>query len=213
MSLTVQSTEYANDSGATSDAIEIPEEQQQRAGTWALLGRLLRGCPEPELMAQLVSLAQDTEGRDELSVALSMLGLAAGNSTPDAVDDEFHTLFVGLGRGELVPFGSWYLTGFLMETPLSHLRDDLRQLGYERDASVREPEDHIAALSEVMSLMISNNASLETQSKFFATHIAPWAMTFFEDVRNAKTSVFYRGVGSFGKAFVDFENEYLNMKV
>lgn len=213
MSLTVQSTEYANDTQATSDVIEVTAEQQHRAGSWALLGRLFRACPEPELMQQLVSLAQESEGGDDLSVAMSLLGLAAGNASPDAVDDEFHALFVGLGRGELVPFGSWYLTGFLMETPLSHLRDDLRRLGYERDTGVHEPEDHIAALSEVMSLMIANNVALETQLLFFTTHIAPWAKTFFDDVKNAKTSVFYRAVGSFGKAFVDFENEYLNMKV
>lgn len=213
MSLTAQSTEYAEDAGAVSASVGLTAEQQQRAGAWALLGCLFRGSPAQELLDQLVLLAKQGEGSDELSVSMSMLGLAAGSTLPESADDEFHALFVGLGRGELVPFGSWYLTGFLMETPLSRLRDDLRELGYERDESVREPEDHIAALAEVMSLMISEGTPVEEQSSFFAAHLAPWVTTFFDDLCNAKNSVFYRAVGRFGKAFAEFENEYLNMKV
>ena len=213
MSLTAQSTEYADNAGAVSGSVGLTAEQQQRAGAWALLGCLFRGTPTQEFLDQLVLLAQQGEGSDELSVSMSMLGLAAGSTSPAAVDDEFHALFVGLGRGELVPFGSWYLTGFLMETPLSRLRDDLRLLGFERDESVREPEDHIAALSEVMSLMISEGTPLDEQTRFFAAHLAPWVTTFFEDLCNAKNAVFYRAVGRFGKAFADFENQYLNMKV
>ena len=52
---------------------------------------------------------------------------------------------IGLGRGELLPFGSWYQTGFLMERPLGYLRDDLSRLGYQREEGVHEPEDHVAA--------------------------------------------------------------------
>lgn len=218
MSLTARSTGLAQDVDASSDgsiSVEYSAEQQQRAGAWALLGGLFRGSPSDELLEQLVLLAeQGNDGAgDELSVAMSMLGLAAGSTSAEAVDDEFHALFVGLGRGELVPFGSWYLTGFLMETPLSQLRDDLKLMGFERDESVSEPEDHIAALSEVMSLLISDSASVQQQTTFFTTHMASWITKFFDDLCDAKNATFYRAVGRFGKAFAGFENQYLNMKV
>lgn len=217
MSLTATSTEFSQEPDMASGVVASSEplaEQQQRVGAWALLGCLFRGSPSQELLDQLVLLGGQGDGSgDELSVAMSMLGLAAGNTSPEALDDEFHTLFVGLGRGELVPYGSWYQTGFLMETPLSRLRDDLRMMGFERDDSVREPEDHVAALSEVMSMMVSEGMTVEEQAEFFGSHIAPWVTTFFDDLCNAKSAVFYRAVGRFGKAFAGFENQYLNMKV
>ena len=43
----------------------------------------------------------------------------------ERVEREFFDLFIGLGRGELLPYGSYYLTGFLHERPLARLREDL----------------------------------------------------------------------------------------
>ncbi len=161
---------------------------------------------------------------DELLLSMSSLGLAAQSSDISAIDDEYHVLFVGLGRGELVPYGSWYLTGFLMEQPLSILRDDLKALGYERDESVVEPEDHVAALCEMMALLITESAGSdqkenqsenigkdETQVIFFEKHIEPWMGRFFKDLSEAESAVFYRAVGRFGTAFINFEKLYLNV--
>ena len=50
--------------------------------------------------------------------------------------------------------GSWYLTGFLMEKPLAVLRDDLTALGLARRDSCGEPEDHLAALCDVMRALL-----------------------------------------------------------
>jgi TorA maturation chaperone TorD len=52
---------------------------------------------------------------------------------------EYQDLFIGLARGELVPYGSYYLTGFLHEKPLSKLRQDMARLGVEREDGVAEP--------------------------------------------------------------------------
>ncbi|MEI9806344.1 MAG: molecular chaperone TorD family protein [Pseudolabrys sp.] len=48
-------------------------------------------------------------------------------STVEHVEREFFNLFIGVGRGELMPYGSFYLTGFLHERPLARLREDLKQ--------------------------------------------------------------------------------------
>lgn len=189
------------------------EEQQYRAGTYSLLAALLRGAPEQALLDHVTDLAVIKQTNDELLFAMSILGLAAKDSTPEKINDEYHALFIGLGRGELVPYGSWYLTGFLMERPLAILRDDLALLGFERHGDTHEPEDHVAALCEVMAMLISDGQELARQSAFFEAHMAPWFDRFFNDLSAAKSAVFYRAVGRFGAAFTELERNYLAMNV
>jgi len=189
------------------------QEQAYRAGAYQLLASLLRDTPRETVLDQIAQLTAKVDQGDELIIAMSMLGLAARDSTHADIDDEFHALFIGLGRGELVPYGSWYLTGFLLEKPLAILRDDLALLGYERTTDTREPEDHIAALCEVMALLINDERCLTEQAHFFETHLAPWAERFFDDLSQARHAVFYRAVGRFGLAFIRLEQTYLSMKV
>jgi TorA maturation chaperone TorD len=191
----------------------LSEEQQYRAGAYGLLAALLRVAPDAATLQQLAGFAQLQSTANELSVAMSMLGLAASSSSPEPVGEEFHDLFIGLGRGELVPYGSWYLTGFLMERPLARLRRDLTRLGFQREEEVHEPEDHVAALCEVMQMLIGSGCELDEQQAFFETHIGSWFEGFFSDLSNAKTAVFYRAVGRFGAAFTALEQRYLSMQV
>ena len=190
--------------------LDSNQEQQYRASAYSILAALLRKVPERDVIDHVANFSQVGVDEDELLLSMSTLGLAAMSSELSAIDDEFHELFIGLGRGELVPYGSWYLTGFLMEKPLSLLRDDLTALGFERDESVVEPEDHVAALCEVMSLLISDDTvSEETQTIFFEKHMNEWMDRFFNDLSEAKSAVFYRAVGRFGSAFLNLEKRYL----
>ena len=196
-----------------TDEAENQREQQYRASSYSILAALLRGVPSQEILQHVAEFAKVEVDEDELLLSMSTLGLAAKSSDVQAIDDEYHVLFIGLGKGELVPYGSWYLTGYLMEQPLSLLRDDLKKLGMERDANVSEPEDHIAALCEVMSLLILDDVDLQQQPRFFEQHIEPWMGRFFADLSNAKSAVFYRAVGRFGTAFYQLEKHYLAMPV
>ncbi|MET0065914.1 MAG: molecular chaperone TorD family protein [Candidatus Thiodiazotropha sp.] len=191
----------------------IPEEQAYRSSAYALISRLLRNPPDQPVLDQVAGFASVDGQQDDMALAMSTLGLAAGTSQPDAVNDEFHALFIGIGRGELVPYASWYLTGFLMERPLGRLRDDLAALGFHRQEGVCEPEDHAAALCEVMAILIQEGGSLDEQTRFYHDHIADWLGRFFQDLAEAKSAVFYRAVGRFGTAFCTLESRYLNMPV
>ena len=134
---------------------------------------------------------------------------------PKATETEFNKLFVGLGRGELLPFASYYLTGFLNEKPLALLRQDMVARGMQRSDTVFEPEDSIASLLEMMGAMIVGRfgppADLMTQKDFFNRHIGPWAGHFFTDLEEAKTSVFYSPVGTVGRVFMSIEAEAFRM--
>lgn len=189
----------------------LAEEQACRRGAYQLLAGLLRTPPDQALLNRLGGMGDAVDGAGELGISLALLGLAARSSHVERVDDEFHELFIGLGRGELVPYGSWYLTGFLMERPLSLLRDDLVALGYQRQAEVREPEDHVAALCEVMGMLIDERRPLSVQEAFFGVHLAGWVGRFFQDLAQARAAVFYKAVGRLGSAFTDMELRYLRL--
>ena len=189
------------------------EEQIYRASAYGLIAALLRSAPDQDMLERLTGLSPGVvpEG-DELLLAMSTLALSAKLHTTASIDDEYHDLFIGLGKGEVVPYGSWYLTGFMMEKPLSDLRDDLARLGYVRNTSVVEPEDHVAALCEVISLMITEGVDLSTQRNFSQSHMTEWMGRFFADLSEAKSAIFYKSVGRFGAAFMAFENEYFSMQ-
>lgn len=198
---------------AAWEAAPCAEEQQYRAGAYTLLAGLLGAVPGPDVLAHVTRLAAVSGQEDELVLAMHLLGLAAQGSSIQQLDDEYHALFIGLGRGELVPYGSWYLTGFLMEKPLAVLRNDLAVLGYARGDDTHEPEDHAAALCEVMALLIGEGRPLAVQQQFFDAHLATWLGRFFTDLSEARHAVFYRAVGRFAGAFIELEQYYLAMQV
>jgi TorA maturation chaperone TorD len=200
-------------SPATGDPAAAPAtEQIRRAGIYALLAALLRAAPGDEVLRYAAELEADAdEEKTELALAFAMLALAARHSAAEALQDEYHALFIGLGRGELVPYGSWYQTGFLMEKPLGLLRADLAHLGFERADDVHEPEDHIAALYEVMAMLIRDGVATDRQKHFFDSHVGNWADDFFNDLAQAPSAVFYRSVARLGSAFMALEQRYLSL--
>jgi len=191
-------------------------ENRLRAGTYALLAGLLAAPPNAAMLQRLsgIEAAETVSQRDAMAAAWAGLKLAAAHLRAGSTNAEYQALFIGLGRGELVPYGSWYLTGFLMEKPLGNLRRDLAALGYERQDEVREPEDHAAALCEVMAMLIMDDAmSLTEQRQFFATHMEPWMEPFFSDLEGATSACFYRAVGRLGREFMRLEKHYMTMPV
>ncbi len=198
---------------ASTDEETIEQEQRYRPSAAALLAALLRAAPDQALLDHVAVLSPESDAEsDELSEAMAALATAAQKQRPANLEDEYNSLFIGIGKGEVVPYGSWYLTGFLMERPLSDLRDDLRALGFERNPEIHEPEDHVAAIFEVFSVMISDAASLAEQQRFFEKHMKPWLTRFFADLGHARSADFYRTVAQFGAAFLELEQRYLLMR-
>ncbi len=191
----------------------IHPEDKMRADLYALLGRVLFFAPNQETLDIVSKLEGDAT---EIGGAFDTLAKLASNSVLQDVKEEFNGLFIGMGRGELLPYGSYYLTGFLNEKPLAKLRNTMRELGIERDETVKEPEDHIGRLFEMMSNLIlghyGSTADLDTQRQFFLSHIEPWASHFFRDLEAAKLSRFYQPVGTIGRLFVEIENSAFSME-
>ena len=190
----------------------IAEEDRLRADLYNFLGVILSGPPDDMLLGQTAGLQGDST---DLGQAVSTLAKMARITKPRTVESEYNRLFIGLGRGELLPYASYYLTGFLNEKPLALLRQDMTAQGLARAQNVFEPEDNIASLMEMMGAMIVGRfgkpADLNTQKTFFNKHIGPWAGHFFSDLEGAKNSVFYAPVGTVGRLFMDVEAEAFRM--
>ncbi len=185
--------------------------QAGRVGTYRLLATLLCHAPKQAVLDHIAGLSDEFDEQDDMSVAFRSLIKTAREAVKEEVADEYQSLFIGLGRGELVPYGSWYQTGFLMEKPLGILRDDLAAFGYARQPEVKEPEDHIGFLCEVMATMIEDGVAFEEQKNFFEKHLGNWSAKFFEDLIHAESACFYVGVGRLGQGFIEFETAYYSM--
>ncbi len=193
---------------AMDRAIEVPEEDRLRADLYNFLGLILARPPDQLLLDQTSGLSGDAT---EIGQAIGALATIARRSNPKSVESEFNRLFIGLGRGELLPYASFYMTGFLNEKPLASLRGDLALHGIARSENVFEPEDNIASLMEVMGALIIGRfgapTPLDVQRDFFNRHIAPWACHCFTDLEAAKSSVLYAAVGRLGRLFMEIETE------
>ena len=177
-----------------------------RAQEYALLATLLSAPPSKRLLEQLAALSGDAT---PLGRAHAALADVASSAVAAKVEREYFDLFVGLGRGELLPYASYYLTGFLNERPLSRLRGDLTRLGIERLTNNSEPEDHAAIICEIMSGLAGGHfgASPEAQCTFFKKHVSPWMGRLFADIESAGNAHFYRAVGVLGRTFIEIETE------
>jgi len=178
----------------------------ERAQEYALLATLLSFAPSAALLEQIAQLKGDATA---LGRAHASLADAASIAVATEIEREYFDLFIGLGRGELLPYASYYLTGFLNERPLSRLRNDLAALGVERVENNFEPEDHAATLCEVMAELAAARfpASPEAQRAFFEKHVSRWMGRLFVDMEKAESAKFYRSVGTLGRVLLETETE------
>lgn len=191
---------------------EVAEEDRLRLGWYSLLARLLSGPPDREFLSSLVALEGD---ETELGQAVQTLAQVARRSEPKEIEKEYFDLFIGVGQAELLPYASYYLTGFLHDRPLARLRGEMAELGIARQEGVSEPEDHIASLCEMMAGLIGGAfgepADLATQQRFYDTHIGSWAPRFFEDLQASPSARFFMPVGTIGSLFLTIESQGFEM--
>lgn len=184
---------------ATPDDVDLA-----RAQEYSLLSALLLRSPDARLLASLSELRGDLT---ELGRAHTALGEAASRTDAQSVSREYFSLFVGLGRGELLPYASYYLTGFVQGSPLAELRETLRELGIERAEGLLEPEDHAAVVLDIMGNLAAGTmqAPAGTDRKVFEQYLASWITRFFSDLERGKSADFYARVGTVGRVFMEIE--------
>ena len=182
-----------------------------RTDAYVLLAALLNKTPTRELLEIVQNLHWNEDLPEKMQDALAAINQACTACSVDSVAEEFQRLFVGLGSGELIPYGSWYREKMIQSGPLAAIRSDLVRLGIVRKPNTFESEDHAGTLCEIMALLSNRENEIpdSEQAAFFELHIAPWMPKFFQDLQTTTNAQFYRAVGAFGSCFLDAENEYL----
>jgi len=181
----------------------LDDVETARSLVYRLLGSALAQPPDAGLLSRLARLDGDDSA---IGAALRELAAQARGATVDAARTEYHILFIGIARGELVPYASFYLTGFLHERPLARLRADLARLGLARMPGRSDPEDHIATICEVMASLIERPGS-PAQAEFFGRHLAPWSTGFFTDLERAGSAQLYRPVGAIDRLMIELDRQ------
>lgn len=182
-----------------------------RTDGYVLLAALLSNAPSAEFLELVGNLDWAEDLPTEMERALDELNRAGSQCPPADITAEFNRLFIGLGSGELVPYGSWYREKTIQSGPLAAIRADISRLGIIRQDTCYEPEDHAGALCEIMALLSlpESGVGQDEQAAFYRDHLAPWLPQFFADLQQRATSRFYRPVGSFGRSFLAAESKYL----
>ena len=196
---------FTREAAEQRDEVDVARSQE-----YALLASLLLRAPDADTLMPLSGLGGTAT---PLGLAHIALAQAADATTTAEVQREFFELFIGLGRGELVPYASFYLTGFLHDRPLAAIRSDLARLGLERAEGNHDPEDHIGTICEIMSALAQGQfeVSADEEERFFGRYLLPWAGRFFGDLELAGSAKFYRAVGALGRLFIEVEAEAFAM--
>jgi TorA maturation chaperone TorD len=187
-------------------------EEVARADLYGVLASLF-SVPASQHLLGLIA-ASDASGDAVLEMAWSDLVAACKDADEEAVREEYEHLFIGVGKPEVMLYGSYYLAGFLMEKPLALLRADLQALGIERVQAVVESEDHIGTLCEVMRYLIASDdiapgsaaaLTIDTQRTFFADHMQQWVLRACDAIDAHPDADFYRHVARLAREFFEVE--------
>jgi len=190
----------------------LAPEDQARANFYALLSRLFYGPPDAGLLAALGS-ADELEAENEvLAKCWRELCEAATRADVETLRDEYDTTFIGTGKAPITLYTCAYSIRYSNETPLAHLRAKLAELGLGRRSNAGEPEDHIAALCDVMRHLIAEQQSeLETQRQFFERWIQPTYEPLCAAIEGSQVGAFYKSVGRLAKSFFSLEQSGFEM--
>lgn len=187
-------------------------EELARAELYGLLARLWLAPPDEALLARFrTAVTEAPQPGGWLEAPWTELVGAMRRTTREAAVAEYDALFGGVGKPELLLYGSYYLTGFLNERPLAVLRQDLQRLGLGRDEARSETEDHVAYGLEVMRFLIAGDdagvCNLEQQRRFFRDHLQTWLEALCTAVQAHPRADLWRVVARFTAAFIQVETQ------
>lgn len=197
--------------------LSLAEEDQARANLYGLLARLWYAAPDQALLDALSQgeVSMESAGETALTSAWRTLSRAAGAARPDELTHEYDSLFVGTGLAEITLYCSHYLTESGRERVVVALRNKLVELSLGRDSGTSEPEDHFAALLEVMRHLIvqgSDVPQISFQKDFFLSYIRSAYVPLTDAVlANEGGARFYKDVARLTRALLDIESQSFDM--
>ena len=198
-----------------------------REGLYAFLAKMYLEHPPRELAEDMKSgrfssFADSLAFNPEMKAGIETLkGYAAGakGDIYDDMENEFVTLFIGMGGKVILPFESEYTEMSPAESRLKAKRAYAKS-GFKKSDDCSEPDDHIAIELEFMRYLCKNQLeAVEDKKKLRALlafqtehlgEISNWISNFCAEIRNSKKASFYPGVAELTTGFLAFVKEVIN---
>ncbi|MGD2139780.1 MAG: molecular chaperone TorD family protein [Burkholderiales bacterium] len=195
----------------------LAPEESARSDVYALLSRLFAAPADAALLHSIATIGQATDQQDqaevgEFTLALRELSASAVRANVEAVNDEYHELFIGTGRPEIPLYTGAYIARSNVDRSLVALRGFLASNGLQRQTGVHEPEDHLAILMEIMRFLICEvGSTIEEQKQFFESFVWPGSIALCDAISKNSAAHFYRSTADFTKAFLFIEHKAFDM--
>ena len=191
-------------------------EELARAELYGLLAQLWLAPPDDALLQQFrVAVTEAPQAGALLEQPWGELVAVLRDSSVASAQAEFDALFQGVGKPEVIAYGSFYLSGYLNEQPLAQLRADLAALGLARDGERLETEDHVAYVLEVMRYLIAGDdltvCNLEQQRRFFRSHLQPWVERLCDAVVAQPRARVWAALAGLTRAFIQIETQAFDL--
>ena len=189
----------------------LAPEEEARANLYALIGRLFYDAPDSILLAEICRNEAEPAGEGEVADAWRALRAAARGAYPVVLKQEYDSLFVGVGRAQVTPYTSHYVSGSSPDRHLVRLREQLAEWGLARRTAANEVEDHVSGICDVMRFLVLENRPDDEQRLFFKEFAYAGCVPFFAAVTGSVSAVFYRQVADFAHAFFELEKGAFEM--
>lgn len=195
----------------------LAPEERARGDVYALLSRLFAAPADAELLHSIAAIVQAADQQDEaddgeFALAWREFLASAAPARVEAVNDEYHDLFIGTGRPEIPLYAGAYIARSSVDRSLVALRGFLASHGLQRQTGVHEPEDHFAILLEIMRYLIcETDSTIEEQKQFFDQFIWPGGVALCDAISKHSAAHFYRSTADFAKAFLFIEQNAFSM--
>lgn len=195
------------------------DEETARAELYGLIAELFYTPVRPTLLSELrLAPTEAPEPGGFLEEPWRQLVGAARECDDARIASEYNTLFGGVGKPEVFLYGSHYLSGFLNEKPLAHLREDLARLGLTRDeATMSDTEDHVSYVMEAMRFLVAGPdvavSNLTQQAQFFAAHVQTWVPAMCDAIQAHPQAHFFAALATLTRAFVSVEAQGFDLMV
>ena len=196
----------------------LPPEEAARGDFYALLGRLFFAGPDQTLLHSLAQAGALAAGGDPaLAKAWHELVQASSVMDEGAAAEEYDSLFVAVGKAPVSVYAGFYTGAMAIDHPRVRLQAELGALGLARREHATEPEDHFAALFDVMRVLAAGGAGrspakIEVQKRFFESYLGAGAVKFFNAVIGCAHANYYRKVAALGLAFTAIEAESFELE-
>jgi len=190
----------------------LSPEDEARAAFYGVISRLFYGPPDQALLGQILNWNAFAGAEGTLAQCWRDLVEACRAEFPVVLENEHTELLVGTGKAEVTPYLTHYTIKYATDNPLVALRQQLNRWGIARREQAREPEDHIAGISEAMRFAIAvQHRSLEEQKEFFERFLYRGGVAFCNAVTASPRAKFYGRAARVAREFFELEHAAFEM--